>query len=465
MGLLGLFTFSLWLIWFSHQDGKERPFVSSGSWIVVIWAILYASRPVSEWLAGIDQGAVLSQSRDEGSPIDGFISLALIAAGLIVLLRRDVRPTKLVKENVWLFLFYLFWMMSIAWSDYPFITFKRLFKDFGNIVMVLVILTDKEPTITIKAVIGRVAAFCIPLSVLLIRYYPNFGRQYVGYSQDELMYVGITTHKNTLGALAAVAAVFLLWDLLEGSGKVRRREEKLIFVSRILVLLLSWYVLRIANSATALVCAVLGTGLLVVFNLRSVRGRPGRVEAIGLCGLIVLVVLDSVLNVKEVVFQVLGRDMTLTSRTNVWPILLSHQDSPIVGAGFNTFWSGHRLLRLPESFQGMVQAHNGYLEAYLNGGLIGVGLLAALLFSAYGRIRKQLATGKSDGTIRLVVLLIAILYNNSEASFTKVGLMWLVTLYALMEYPMKPAVRDRISVRKDWSFDRRTDDASGGSIR
>jgi O-antigen ligase len=126
--------------------------------------------------------------------------------------------------------------------------------------------------------------------------------------------------------------------------------------------------------------------------------------------------------------------MTLTTRTDVWPLLLAHQENPLVGAGFNSFWAGERLVQLFRSFGGIMQAHNGYLETYLNGGLVGVGLLVILLFSAYRKIRKQLVLGASEGSIRFVILLSAVIYNNSEASFNKVGVLWVVTLFAIMEY-------------------------------
>ena len=107
--------------------------------------------------------------------------------------------------------------MSILWSDYPIITFKRLFKDLGNIVMVLIVLTDREPSEAIRAVCVRLAYLCVPLSIVLIRYYPDWGRDFVGYQKNVQMYVGVTTQKNTLGIIVLVSALFLLWDLLESA--------------------------------------------------------------------------------------------------------------------------------------------------------------------------------------------------------------------------------------------------------
>lgn len=434
-GLLALFAFSLCLLFLYYRDAKERSSVSSGAWVVVAWAVIYGSRPVTDWFGRADQGPILPSSSDEGNPNEAFVSLSLIVAGLIALLRRRILLSRVIRDNIWLVVFYLFWLLSVTWSDYPVITLKRLFKDLGNVVMVLVVLTDKEPIVAIKAVISRVAYLCIPLSVLFIRYYPDWGRAYVGYDRSELMWVGVATHKNTLGVLAFVGALFLLWELLDFKGKARKVTDKPMFVSRIVVLLMCWYLLVIANSATSLVCAVLGSVMLIILGLPSVIRRPGRVEALGLGSVVLFVLLDSMLNIKEIfVEDLLGRDMTLTTRTDVWPLLLAHQENPLVGAGFNSFWAGERLVQLFRSFGGIMQAHNGYLETYLNGGLVGVGLLVILLYSAYRKIRKQLVLGAPEGSIRFVILLSAVIYNNSEASFNKVGVLWVVTLFAIMEY-------------------------------
>ena len=450
MGTVATLTFLLWLIWVYYQDAKERVMVSSAVWFVVAWVAMYGSRSVTEWFSG--EGDISQQvTRDEGNPLEASVSLSLIVAGVVTLFRRRIHLSSVIKGNVWLCIFYLFWLLSIVWSDYPMITLKRLIKDLGNIVMILVVLTDKDPIVGIRAVITRVAYLCIPMSVLLIRYYPDLGRTYSGFDRSELMWVGVATHKNTLGVLAFVGALFLFWDLLSLKNKKDQIKDTSLIISRVGVLVLCWYLLVIANSATALVCAVLGSSLLFILGLSPVTRMFGRVEALMLITTILFVAIDSFFSIKElIVVDLLGRDMTLTTRTEVWPILLDYQDSPLVGAGFNSFWTGERLLKLFDTVGSIIQAHNGYLETYLNGGLVGVGLLLVLLASTYLRIRKKLITNQPGSSMRLVFLILAIIYNNSEASFNKVGIMWFVTLYALMEYrtqfhPCTASVRESLN--------------------
>ncbi len=430
IGLLALFIFSLWLPWIFYYDGKERASVSSGVWIVVALLFLHGTRPLSMWF-----GWQVTTSRDEGNPEEALVNLILIVAGLIVLMRRGILWSAVIRDNTWLFVFYLFWFMSITWSDYPVITFKRLFKEFGYVVMVLIVLTDREPGETAKAVCVRFAYLCIPLSVVFIRYYPNLGRVLSGYQSNNIMSVGVSTHKNVLGTIVLVSALFLLWDLLDSPAKYRNKLEKATFASRVLVLSMCWLLLMTIDSQTSLICALVGTGLLIVlFKFPSVRHNPGRLEAGGLGVAVVLLVLDSFIDIKGTFLQSVGRDPTLTTRTDVWPLLIEFQDNPLFGQGFNTFWAGKRMEELAEKTFGIIQAHNGYVETYLNGGLIGVGLLVVLLLLTYMRIRKNLMLGMSDGSIRLVILLTTMFHNYSEASFNKIGPLWFVTLFTIMEY-------------------------------
>jgi exopolysaccharide production protein ExoQ len=82
----------------------------------------------------------------------------------------------------------------------------------------------------------------------------------------------------------------------------------------------------------------------------------------------------------------------------------------------------------------VIRAHKGYLETYLNGGLMGVDLLIVLLCVSYRRIREQLALGAPDARFRFAILVVAILHNCTEATFYKLSLLWFVTVYAIMAY-------------------------------
>ena len=62
---------------------------------------------------------------EEGNPLDAFVYFGLIAAGFYVLNQRQVALAEVVRNNRWLFAFLLYCFISTAWSDFPFVAFKR----------------------------------------------------------------------------------------------------------------------------------------------------------------------------------------------------------------------------------------------------------------------------------------------------------------------------------------------------
>jgi O-antigen ligase len=451
MGTIALAVVVVWIAWLLYSDVKERGSVSSGTWVVVAWAVLYGSRPVTTWF---DPQVSTAERHDEGTQSEALVHLTLIVAGLIVLVRRRISVSAVFRENRWLLVFYLFWAMSLLWSDLPFLTAKRLFKDLGNVVMVLVILTARDPGETAKAVFLRCAYVCIPLSVVLIRYYPELGRAYSGFSKSDVMHVGVTTHKNALGTLALISALCLLWDLLDrrkasGSGTGRWRG----LIAGVPVLALCWALLLTIDSATALICATFGSALLIALSSPWAQRNPGRFEGGALAAGLGLVALDWSIGLRESILLILDRDTTLTTRTDIWPLLLKYQQDPLVGAGFNTFWSGERLVQLwrYELVEGLIQAHNGYVETYLNGGVIGVALLLGLLLAGYRRVRVGLRLAASSAAFACVLILVAVIYNASEASFNKLSLLWFATLFAVMARWSMPKAEPTAPVERSWA--------------
>ncbi len=439
--LLALGGGLLFVAWLLYRDVRGRPAVSPASWIVVVWVVIYSSRPVMSWFAD-PSAAVSPESYDEGDLREALVSLAVIVASLIVLLRRGARLQQIIDQNKWLAVVYVFWLHSILWSDYPIITAKRLFKDIGNVAMVLMVLTDQNSVEAMKAICARCVYIGIPLSLVLIRYFPELGRAYTGYNQDQLSVVGITANKNMLGMLALVTVIFMLWDFLDSRRTHRHSTDWANMGARAAVLLMAWYLLIISDSATSLVCAVGGSVLLFVLDLPYFKRRPGRFEVWGISVMVLLWAVNAGLGLHEAFVQSLGRNMSLTTRTDMWPVLFRLQENPLLGAGFDTFWAGERLVQSARALGGLfLQAHNGYLETYLNGGAIGVGLLIVLLCVSYRRIRGELMRGTVDARFRLAILLVAIVHNFTEATFYKLSVVWFVTVFAIMDY--RPRALDK----------------------
>ena len=185
-GIIGLF----WL----DRDRKAR--TSIALWIPIIWLGLACSRPAGEWLGM--QPAASVQQVEEGSPVDRLVYMLLIVAGIVALVNRRRALARLLKANGPILVFFLYCLLSICWSDFPDVAIKRWIKELGDLVMVLVILTDLHPSDALKRTLSRLAFVLIPLSILFIKYYPAIGTGY-GPWGGAAGYTGVTSNKNTLG--------------------------------------------------------------------------------------------------------------------------------------------------------------------------------------------------------------------------------------------------------------------------
>jgi O-antigen ligase len=422
------------ILWLLARERAGRRGVSSGLWLPVLWLLVIGSRPVSQWA----EGGLEMETPDQylkGSPFDMVIFLLLILGGILVLLQRRIHWRRLASNNTWLLLFFFYWLVSVVWSDFPFVGFKRWIKDLGNLVMVLIVLTETDPVQAARAAFLRCAYVLIPLSVLFIKYYPHYGRYYNPNTWTPV-YCGVTTEKNALGCLVLVCGLFLIWEMFgmrfRGSGRV----EKVEMFSKSLLFGMCCWLLSKADSSTALVCLIFGAGIVFVlrfpFALRHVRHLGRYTLTVSL----VLLFVYAVPGVLSGILKILGEDLTLTGRTDLWKDVLSEPINPLLGTGYQTFWLGQRADLLWEKYYFHPnQAHNGYIETYLNGGLIGVAFLLALLVSAGGRIKRELLARLDFARVRFAALVIGVLYNWTEAVFNRLNLVWFIILLAAVTYP------------------------------
>lgn len=371
----------------------------------------------------------------EGSPVDRAVFFSLIAAAVYVLSQRKIDWRRLLVQNKWIALYFLFCLSSIAWTDEPFVLFKRWVKDLGNPIMVLVILSEDRPYLAVGVILRRLAFLLLPLSVLFIRYYPELGR---GYRIDgSPMFTGVGHQKNDLGLMCLIAGIYFFWNILQNRKKDYSWGTTDIAIDLILIAMLSW-LLYMSDSQTSLACLVVAVSLLGMSQITYIARRPSRLISVMITGVLLAAFLEATLGIRENAFEVLGRDPTLTNRTDVWKILREIGTDPIVGAGFMSFWTGDRLQLIWQKVgAGINQAHSGYLEQYLNLGYIGVAFMGIILLSGLTKVRKHLDLDPQAAMLRLCFIVTAALYNYTEASFYGINNMWLLLLLGCIEIPVR----------------------------
>src|SRR5205807_7621148 len=142
---------------------------------------------------------------------------------------------------------------------------------------------------------------------------------------------------------------------------------------------------------TSVACLVVAISLLLASRVPVVARKSSRIVTVLIVAVPVLLVLQEAVDVKALVLSLLGRDPSLTNRTDVWAVLDGMEVNSWVGAGFMNFWTGARLEDIWKTLgAGINQAHNGYLEQYLNLGYIGLAFIAAIVLSGLVKVRRHL---------------------------------------------------------------------------
>jgi len=423
--LYSCYAFVAWLLW---KDKKWRKAGSKALWIPAVWIAIQGSRPLSSWINPSSPGNAI-----EGDPINTLLFAVLIVASVVVLANRGLDWGAVIRKNKPIFLIYLYFVISVAWSELPFVSVKRLAKDFGFVLAALVLLTEKNPGLAVRSVFVRVAYLLLPLSMVLGKFFPDIGRDYT--KEGESMFTGVATQKNSLGEMLFVLGLFLLWDFLEILPEKRKPGGLLQAGIRLGMLLLAVLLLLTCNSQTSLLCLILGSGVLFGCQI-LLRMRHGKTVLISCLAVAVCVTaLDQTFGFSDMVIKAMGRNPTLTGRTDIWRIVKEQKTDPLVGTGFYVFWDTAKGKAVVEQFMQINSTHNGYLEMYVDGGLLADVLLGLLLLTGGGRIINGMFRGSPLGKIGLAIWITALVYNLSESSFFRLDTLWFALLLVMMEPP------------------------------
>jgi exopolysaccharide production protein ExoQ len=418
-------------LFYLNRDTSIR--TSMALWLPVIWLWIVGSRPVSAWLGvgGPSAGALASTL--DGSPWDAAVFGALMLVGIAVLVNRKKRTSAFLAVSGPLVIYFLYCLLSVAWSPIHGPAFKRWTKAIGDLVMVLLIVTDAEPRVALQRLYSRVGFILLPFSIVLIRY-TDLGR---GYDPDGgPMNTGVTTNKNSLGLIAFVISLGALWTLRgllinkDAANRGRRLVAQWTFLAFGLV------ILQMAHSATSIACFILGGGLMLATSLRAIRSRPGRVHALSL-GIILAGGLMFFFGGDSALSSALGRGNGLSGRSAIWEAAISAAGNPMIGTGFESFWNVNvekvaRLLPGYWEIHNLVSAHNGYIQIYLDLGWIGVCLIALILISGYRRAGKAFQRDPELASLMLAYVTTATSYSITEAGFRTLTAAWFFLLLAVV---------------------------------
>jgi exopolysaccharide production protein ExoQ len=425
-GIAGLF----------YLDRNTSVRTSRALWLPVIYLWITGSRSVSDWLGISPSGSTNIQL--EGSPLDAAVLGLLLVCSIGVIIFRWRKARILLAANWPILIYFVYCLASVSWSEHPDVAFKRWIKSIIDVAMAMIVVTDGQPVVAFRRMVSRVGFVLLPLSLLYIKYYPNLGRS--SSPSGEMENTGVTTNKNILGVVLLVICLGTLWHLVILLRDRAGRKSKRRLVAQGVLLAFGVFLLRTAHSATSIACFMLGGGLILATNHRAFRGKPARVQL--LCLALVLVgAVTFLLTGQDDVANVLGRDSTLSGRTEIWSVLIPTVSNSMFGTGFESYWISpsaqkawstlsqlgwwHPEILVPE-------AHNGYIEVYLNLGWIGLSLIATILITGFRRAIAAVKRYPSFAGLLVAYVMVSIVYSITEAGFRMLDPIWFYLLLAIV---------------------------------
>ena len=435
IGIRGLF----------YLDRDEKTRTSKALWIPAAWLFLISSRPVSVWLGMAPNLSAVdaTQAYVEGSPIDRNIFIFLLLAALAVLIARSGRVGPLLRKNAPILLYFLFCAVSIAWSDFSLVALKRWAKAIGDLGMVLIILTESDPLGALKRLLTWLGFLLVPSSILLFKYYPYLGRRLT--MSWTLEPIGVCMQKNELGLDCMMYGVFFLWMIVSIYREREDHRRRRLLAHGSIIAMIIW-LLSQCNSTTSI------TGLVSAGGLMWFASRPSRKPAI--VHLLVIAVLGTAVTALFLdpgggMVEALGKDPTLTGRRQVWSLVLDLHTNPWIGTGFESFWLGPRLEKMRAALPNFPinEAHNGYLEVYLNLGWAGICFIALLLVTGYKRILSATRRNSERASLFLGFFLCTLFYSFTEAAFRSMNVAWVFLLLVIVSGSQAVLFRNGLRTR------------------
>jgi exopolysaccharide production protein ExoQ len=379
----------------------------------------YAAAPV---LLFVTNG--LSEGDDEGAIGDVsiinqlFLAIYFITFCLLLLRWKKVIPIVLKSQLIWLFFGLI--IISFFWSYSPELTKVRIVAMIGTMLFSLY-LASRHTLKEQLQLLGWIFGITIISSTILAIFLPKYGLMggvHLG------AWRGIFNHKNGFGRIMVIGVI--VFCLLALSVKKRRWIFWTLTGASLMLIVLS----RSSSSLVNLVILINLLAILPILRWNYIFMVPA---LIGISSVGIILYSIATNNAEQIV-GAFGKNLTLTGRTDFWPLVLDKiAASPWVGYGFGAFWQG---LDGPSAYVWNASAfkapnsHNGYLDLCLDLGLIGFFIYGTIFSTAFYKALMYIrATGKPDSFWPILLLSYVVLSNLTESSLViQNNFLWVIQL-------------------------------------
>ncbi len=387
----------------------------------------------------------------------------LVSGLLWVILRPEVQWRRLP----WFAVLYVLWAVaSLLWSAYPSATALTLLLLLTTTVQAMFVgsvLTWRELVRAIASALKWILGLSLVFELWVSLIWggpilPGFVRPTPGVHYDPIVYwsrdnlfdggriQGLFGNANPLAYAALLAMIVFAVRI---ASRAPRRT-----------LLVLWFVLAAflfvrAGSATAsLAAAAVIVVLAAVLLMRTTRRPGGRTRFYVAYAVVALGGLTTLWVLRERIFAALGRSSDLTGRETIWGAVWERAiEHPWHGWGFSTPWvptEPHFDGWIVDHGETVMQAHNMWLDVFLQLGVIGVALIGLTMlafvwrswFFAVDRPRWDLVADRPYSPITLVPTLVGaiLLVQGLAESAPLLGWGWLFVVMLAFKIKQAPLV-------------------------
>lgn len=369
----------------------------------------------------------------------GAIILAIFVIALVIVIRARSR-WRLGGLPFPLLAFLALAVLSIAWSDYRQWTAAAAFLSIVTVVGALSLaVTFTLPQLlrllghALRIILAGSIVFELVVAVIVRHPFTPWWTDYAGekihpaeyWSRDLLLtgdrIQGIMGNSDLLGFVALLGVIVFA---LEFSSRSMNRGWSGFWLVVALV------DIALTRSATVTVAgAIVAVAAIVLVLLRRTETARGR-RRVSVVSIVVIVVgIVGVIALRAPLLRLLNKSNTLTGRTDIWgEVIKLAGQRPVVGWGWISYWVpglapfDRKIFKIG-GIQ-YLQAHDAWLDLWLQLGIIGVIVFAAFALSALVRSwmlavdRPQLgrgSTGRYDASSLLPALILVALLAQSVA--------------------------------------------------
>jgi len=351
----------------------------------------------------VKQDAEVMMELDGSNSLSTIVGIFIIIISFIIIFKKRKFFVRNIKPIYPVLFLYLIALTSVIWSNNPFITLKRFLKIFVYLSFFISIFNMSEPLKNTKKILLMFSSLAGITSLILILFFKKYG--WMNYNEYYLP-CGVFLHKNGLAIFSTLTAL-LLFMVQETQDKSKKTFfEKSLYV----ILLLETLISGATDVIGGIILGIfLGFIFLKIKNFKKLTCLT--LLLLFLCFTLYWSIKDlNLIKLFNDILLSIGKDPTLTGRTDIWPILLQIgiKTHPILGSGLGSFFIGIDNAGYSRTLPWiMSHAHNTYLQSYLELGIVG------FLFSIYIVIflLKKITKTSYKQSFSYTLIVFFILYN------------------------------------------------------